>query len=90
MNRWCVLFAGACLTLGACVEEGPEAPPLRGVLGPTRPRPVDGGAGMENMAGGGGMGMGGTGGQGGQGGQGGSAGDAADAGPDAADAADAG
>jgi hypothetical protein len=34
VNRCCVLFAaGALLTLGACVDEGPDAPPLLGAPG---------------------------------------------------------
>ena len=69
VNRWCVLFAAGLSTLGACVDEGPNAPPLRGVEGPRAPIPMDGGAGTAGMAGaGGGGGQGGSQNQGGSGG----------------------
>ena len=60
VNRWYVLFA-ACglLSVGACVDEGPDAPPLPGALGQTAP--VDAGAAGAAGSGGGAAGTGGSG-----------------------------
>lgn len=87
MNRWCLMcVAGATAAFFACVDDGPEAPPLTGELGPLvlLPEPDAGGAGTENMAGAGGGMMAGGGSGGGS--QGGSsvmdAGDAPDSGAD--------
>jgi hypothetical protein len=82
MNRWCLMcVAGAAVAFFACVDDGPEAPPLTGPVGSTVPLPVPdaGGAGTENMAGAGG-GMMGNAGTGGMGGSDADAGDAPDSG----------
>jgi hypothetical protein len=69
LNQWCGIVLGGVVALAfvGCVEDGPEAPPLTGPVGPTLP--ADAGlAGSGGAAGGDAGGAAGTGGASGSGG----------------------